>query len=138
MQALLNLKKNLNKDVIGERLKLQVKGSLLFQEYTFEKVSQWIEKSNLTAITIDCDSTIQTVYGNQEGAAKGYNPGKKGAKSYHSLLAFISQMRIVVNNRFRTGSASYTSNGILSFIEQTAAILPAKIKEVFSERTADF
>jgi len=138
VQALLNLKTHLNKDVIGQRLKLLgQKGSLLFQEYTFEKVSQWIEKSNLTAITIDCDSTVQTVYGNQEGAAKGYNPEKKGAKSYHSLLAFISQMRIVVNNRFRTGSA-YTSNGILSFIKQTAAILPATIKEVFFRADSGF
>jgi len=43
VQTLLNLRKNLNKDVLGERLKkFGQQGSVLFQEYTFKKVSQWI------------------------------------------------------------------------------------------------
>ncbi len=37
---------------------------------------------------IDVDSTEKTVYGSQEDAAKGYNPHKRGAVSYHPLLAF--------------------------------------------------
>ncbi|MBZ0199319.1 MAG: hypothetical protein K8H86_05595, partial [Ignavibacteriaceae bacterium] len=63
----------------------------------------------------------QTVYGKQQDADKGYNPVKKGAKSYHPLLAFASELKIVVHNRFRTGSA-YTSNGILSFVKQIVEI----------------
>jgi len=138
VQLLLNLRKHLNKDVIGERLKkFGQQGSVLFQEYTFKKVSQWITESGLTALTIDCDSTVKTVYGNQQGAAKGYNPDKKGAKSYHPLLAFVSELKIVVNNRFRTGSA-YTSNGILSFIKQTSVILPATVTNVFFRADSGF
>ena len=99
VQTVLNLRKNLNKDVIGERLKkFGQQGSVLFQEYTFKKVSQWITESGLTALTIDCDSTVETVYGNQQGAAKGYNPVKKGAKSYHPLLAFVSELKIGKKN----------------------------------------
>src|SRR3989304_3076946 len=127
VQTLLSLSKNLNKDVIGQRMKnLGQRGSVLFQEYTFKKIREWIKKSRLTAIAIDCDSTVETVYGKQQGAAKGYNPDKKGAYSYHPLLAFVSELKIVVNNRFRTGSA-YTSNGIISFIKQTAKILPKEV-----------
>lgn len=138
MQRLLNLSKNLNKDVIAQRIKkLGQSGSIQFQEYTFGKISRWIAESRLKEITIDCDSTVQTVYGNQQGAAKGYNSVKKGAKSYHSLLAFISEIKIVVNNRFRTGSA-YTSNGIVSFIKQTAAIIPEKIEKVFFRADSGF
>lgn len=138
VQRLLNLSKNLNKDVISQRLKnLGQRGSFIFQEYTYGKVKQWIEESALKEITIDCDSTVQTVYGNQQGAAKGYNSVKKGANSYHSLLAFISEIKIVVNNRFRTGSA-YTSNGIVSFIEQTATILPDGIKKIFFRADSGF
>ena len=37
-------------------------------------------------IWIDVDSTVKTVYGKQEGAAKGYNPEKKGAIS--KLVSF--------------------------------------------------
>lgn len=138
VKALLNLNKNLNKDVIGQRLKnLGQHGAVLFQEYTFKKVREWITKSQLTAVTIDCDSTVQTVYGKQQGAAKGYNPDKKGANSYHPLLAFLSELKIVVNNRFRTGSA-YTSNGIVSFIKQTAAILPQQVDKVFFRADSGF
>jgi len=43
--------------------------------------------------TIDCDSTFKTVYGNQKGASKGYNTEKKGAKGYHSLIAFLSELK---------------------------------------------
>ena len=35
---------------------------------------------------LDCDSTAHTLYGNQEGAVKGYNPGHPGKKSYHPLV----------------------------------------------------
>jgi len=138
VQTLLNLSKNINKDVIGQRLKnLGQKGAVLFQEYTFKKIREWIKKSQLTAITIDCDSTVETVYGKQQGAAKGYNPDKKGAYGYHPLLAFVSELKIVVNNRFRTGSA-YTSNGTISFIKQTAKILPKEIGEVFFRADSGF
>lgn len=135
---LLNLRKNLNKDVIGQRLKrIGQKGSILFQEYTFKKVREWVWISKIKEITIDCDSTVHTVYGNQEGASKGYNTEKKGAKSYHSLLAFLSEIKLVINNRFRTGS-SYTSNGILSFVEQTSEILPEQIEGVFFRADSGF
>src|SRR3990172_6607769 len=138
VQTLLSLSKNLNKDVIGQRMKnLGQRGSVLFQEYTFKKIREWIKKSRLTAITIDCDSTVETVYGKQQGAAKGYNPDKKGAYSYHPLLAFVSELKIVVNNRFRTGSA-YTSNGIISLIKQTAKILPKEVSKVFFRADSGF
>ena len=138
VQVLLNLNKNLNKDVIGQRLKkLGQSGSVLCQEYTYKKVREWINQSGLAALTIDGDSTVKTVYGNQQGAAKGYNPDKKGAKSYHPLIAFASELKIVINNRFRTGSA-YTSNGILSFIKQTSEILPKGIRDIFFRADSGF
>jgi hypothetical protein len=36
---------------------------------------------------VDADSSVKTVYGHQQGTAKGYNPHKRGAPSYHPLLA---------------------------------------------------
>ena len=42
--------------------------------------------TGMRVITIDLDSTVTPVYGNQEGADKGYNPKKRGLKSYHPLL----------------------------------------------------
>ncbi len=79
--------------------KLGQRGLLKFQEYKFVKRKEWIRESHLKSLMIDNDSTVQIDYGNQQGEAKGYNPVKKGAKCYHPLLAFISELKLMVNNR---------------------------------------
>ena len=73
---------------------------------------------------IDVDSSVITVYGHQEGAAKGYNPHKRGAPSFHPLLAFLPQTKEILQAWFRTGSA-YTSNGIVEFMKQLLSFMPA-------------
>jgi len=138
IKALLGLSTNLNKDVISVRLKqLGQAGAIRLQEYLFGLTTQWLANSQLESITLDADSMVKTVYGNQQGAAKGFNPNKRGAKSYHPLLAFVSDMKLVVNNWFRTGAA-YTSNGICEFIKQTQALLPSNIKHIFFRADSGF
>jgi len=65
--------------------------------------------------------------GTQEGAAKGYNPKKKGALSYHPQLAFLAGSKEILQAWFRTGSA-YTSNGIVEFVKQLLAHLPNRMR----------
>ncbi len=138
VMALLGLEKNLNKDVFSNRLKtLGQRGAYLLHEFNLGLTKKWLKLSQLTEITFDADSTVTTVYGNQEGAAKGYNNHKKGAKSYHPILVFVSELKLLVNTWFRTGSA-YTSNGICELIKQTAAILPSNIKKVFFRADSGF
>jgi len=138
VMALLGLKKELNKDIISNRLKeLGSRSAYLLHEFTLALSKNWLKISELKEITLDADSTVATVYGNQEGAAKGYNSQKKGAKSYHPLLIFVSELKLVVNTWFRTGSA-YTSNGICEMVKQTAAILPQNIKKVFFRADSGF
>ena len=79
---------------------------------------------------IDCDSTADMVYGHQEGAEKGYNTTKKGALSYHPLLAFCMESKEILQGWFRCGSA-YTSNGVVEFMKQLAAHLPPQLRLVF-------
>jgi hypothetical protein len=138
VKALLGLETGLNKDVISTRLKeLGQSGANLLQEHLFKLTIKFLKKSKLERITLDADSTVKTVYGNQQGAEKGFNPNKRGAKSYHPVLAFISEMKLVVNSWFRCGSA-YTSNGIGEFIKQTKALLPSNIKDVFFRADSGF
>jgi hypothetical protein len=96
-----------------------------------------IAKCGLSRITIDCDSTEGTVFGNQEGAEKGYNPGNKGKRCYHPLICFCSEMKIVINSWFRPGN-TYTANGIVEFMKQTLASLPPKVKKVFFRADSGF
>jgi hypothetical protein len=72
---------------------------------------------------IDYDSTVKGVYGNQQGAAKGFNPTRRGQKSYHPLLAFDASSKEVLHSWWRTGAA-YTGNGAGEFFAETCQRLP--------------
>lgn len=87
-------------------------------------------------LAIDVDSTVKTLYGRQEGAAKGYNPHKKGAFSYHPLLAFCTDTKEILQGWLRDGS-SYTSNGIVEFTKQLLANLP-KTTRIFFRADSGF
>jgi hypothetical protein len=84
----------------------------------------------LPNLWIDGDSTVKTVYGKQEGAQKGFNSHKKGALSYHPLLAFCTETKEILQGWFRCGSA-YTSNGIVEFMKQLVAHLPRGLRVIF-------
>ena len=79
---------------------------------------------------VDVDSTVDTVCGRQEGSAKGYNPKKKGARSYHPQIAFLAETKEILQAWFRTGSA-YTSNGVVEFTKQLLAHLPNRMRIIF-------
>ena len=131
VKRVLNLVNGLNKDVISaEFKKLGQSGAYLLEDMFGFRIKRMLEAQGLTEITLDADSTVKTVYGNQQGAAKGFNPKKRGAKSYHPLIAFVSEIKVIANSWFRPGSA-YTSNGIIEFIKQTACYLPEKSKVFF-------
>ena len=138
VRKLLRLTEGLDDSNIKVRLsKLGQNGANKFLEKSLEFVRKWVNKSGLSRITVDCDSTEYTVYGHQEGAAKGYNPGNKGKLSYHPLLCFYSEMKIILNVWFRTGSAC-TSNGVVEFMKQTLAALPCTVKKIFFRADSGF
>lgn len=68
--------------------------------------------------TMDCDSSVLTRYGEQEGARRGYNPHKPGRASHHPLIAFVSDVKLVANLWLRSGNTS-SSEGFLPFLEDT-------------------
>jgi hypothetical protein len=84
----------------------------------------------LKTLWVDVDSSVKTVCGKQEGVAKGYNPHKKGALSYHPQLAFCTETKEILQGWLRTGSA-YTSNGIVEFMKQLLAQLPDSQRLLF-------
>jgi hypothetical protein len=73
-------------------------------------------------LILDLDSIVETVYGNQSGAAKGTNPHKPGRKSYHPLLAFEGQTRMSLNAVLRSGN-SHSSTAAADFLKQTFDLL---------------
>jgi len=138
VRKLLGLKKGLDDSNIKTRLsKLGQNGANQLLETGLRFAGNWVKKCGLSRITIDCDSTEHTVFGHQQGAAKGYNPKNRGKLSYRPLICFVSEMKIVFNSWFRTGSA-YTSNGIVEFMQQTLAALPNRVKQIFFRADSGF
>ncbi|WP_298128642.1 hypothetical protein [Ferrovum sp.] len=48
--------------------------------------------------------------GEQEGAVRGYNPGRRGRASHHPLLAFVAEARMVANFWLRPGNTHSANN----------------------------
>ena len=65
-------------------------------------------------LTLDMDSHVETVYGNQQRAKAGYNPKKPGRKGFHPLFCFIGETRDFLWGKFRPGNR-YTGQGVAGF-----------------------
>lgn len=138
IMKLLGLTKAFNKDVISTRLKsLGQSGALILHDYFQKTVHDFIAQKKNRFITLDVDSTVQSVCGKQEGTGKGYNSSKKGARSYHNLIGFISEFKLVINSWFRDGTA-YTANGVCEFTKEIHARFPKNIKGVFFRADSGF
>ena len=138
VRTILKLEKSINENAISTVLKnLGEHGARKLQMLILSKNACWLRESQLETITLDADSTVKSVCGNQQGAAKGYNTTKKGAKSYHPLLVFVSEMKLLYHTWFRTGSA-YTANGVVDFLKEVKASLPKNIKKVFFRADSGF
>jgi hypothetical protein len=77
------------------------------------------------SIHLDIDSHVRIVYGTTlEGAVRGYNPQKKGRRSYHPLLAFVGETRDFLWGTFRPGNA--TTHHIVDFGRRCLELLDVK------------
>ena len=104
--------------VYGVHLITKIRKNMMnLHDFVLSFTASQVAHCGLSRITLDCDSGVFPAYGNQQGAEVGYNPHKKGAKSYHPLLCFISKMKLLLNSWLRPGSA-YTSNGICEFMKE--------------------
>ena len=57
-------------------------------EMVMDALYQWMfNQITINGITLDVDSTVMTRCGTQQGAARGYNPAKRGRASHHRATA---------------------------------------------------
>ena len=138
VSRLLKLPKNIDQDTIRRHLTgLGERGARSLHELLLGFTGMQVSHCGLSRLTLDCDSSTFTVYGNQQGAEVGYNSHKKGSKSYHPILCFVTEMKLLVNSWLRPGSA-YTSNGVCEFVKETLAALPQKVEKVFFRADSGF
>lgn len=75
------------------------------------------------AITIDTDTTVNTVYGDQEEACLGYNPKNPGKRSYMPVMSFIAETGECLSGYNRSG-AKMSGKEVAEHIRKFPAILP--------------
>ena len=55
------------------------------------------------SIHISIDTTVETIYGKQQGARKGHNTKHRGKKGYRPVLCFIDETREYLAGKLRRG-----------------------------------
>jgi hypothetical protein len=101
-------------------MRLFARFDMLTNERVQAEVYRWFfgKIQALKQVTLDVDSTVITRNGEQDGAARGYNPNRHGRASHHPLLAFVAEARMVANFWLRPGNA-HSANNVLQFLEST-------------------
>lgn len=86
---------------------------------------------------LDFDSTAKTLYGNQEGVVKGYNPGHKGKKSYHPSICTEAHFHDCLGGELRYGNA-HTADGVEDMLDEVLAMVPPSAREIRVRADAGF
>ena len=84
----------------------------------------------LEVVTIDTDTTVHTLYGQQMGGRKSYNPKNKGKRSYQPMLTFIAETREYVWGELRNGDRP-TGKQIGEHLRRVRAALPPGVKQIY-------
>jgi hypothetical protein len=91
----------------------------------------------LAAVTLDTDTTVHTLFGNQMGGRKSYNPKNKGKKSYQPILTFLAETREYVSGELRNGDRP-TGTQIASHLNSVFAALPPGVKTIQARADSGF
>ena len=88
-------------------------------------------------IHIDIDTTVETVYGNIEGARKGYNPKHRGKKGLRPALAFIAETKEYLSGKLRQGS-TMSGDEVTTLIKSFKPLLPGCVVKVIIRADSEF
>lgn len=90
-----------------------------------------------THVCLDIDTTVETVFGHQQGARKGHNTKNRGKRGYRPVLCFIEESREYLIGKLRKGE-TLGGEETAAFISQIKAQLPACVKQVLIRADSEF
>ena len=88
-------------------------------------------------ICLDIDTTVETVFGHQQGARKGHNKQHRGKKGYRPVLCFIEQTREYLLGKLRKGE-TISGKETAAFIARIKGCLPECVQQVLIRADAEF
>ncbi|MCR4308233.1 MAG: IS1380 family transposase [Candidatus Berkelbacteria bacterium] len=88
-------------------------------------------------IHIDIDTTVETIYGKQQGGRKGHNTKNRGKKGFRPVLGFIEETREYIAGKLRVGE-TMGGEEVGEFIRGFKKYLPGCVKEVILRGDGEF
>ncbi len=88
-------------------------------------------------IHIDIDTTVETIYGNQEGGRKGHNTQHRGKKGFRPVLCFIEETREYFFGKLRRGE-TMGGEEVASLIRGFRKYLPGCVEHVIFRGDGEF
>src|SRR3972149_6737249 len=88
-------------------------------------------------IHIDIDTTVETIYGKQEGGRKGHNTKNRGKKGFRPVLSFIQETREYFVGKLRKGE-TIGGEEVAELIRSFKKYLPGCVKEVILRGDGEF
>jgi hypothetical protein len=88
-------------------------------------------------IHLSVDTTVETIYGHQQGGRKGHNTKHRGKKGYRPVLCFIDETREYLAGKLRKGE-TISGEETAAFISQIKSYLPGCVKEVLLRADGEF
>ena len=92
---------------------------------------------NYYRIHIDIDTTVETLYGDQQGGRKGHNTKHRGKKGYRPVLCFIAETREYLLGKLRKGE-TISGKQTAAFIFRIKANLPGCVQQVLLRADGEF
>jgi hypothetical protein len=91
----------------------------------------------LPTITLDTDTTVHTLFGQQMGARKSYNPKNKGKKSYQPILTFVAETREYLMGELHNGDRP-SGLQIARHLERAMAAVPKRVRRILARADSGF
>ena len=88
-------------------------------------------------IRISVDTTVETVFGNQQGGRKGHNTKYRGKKALRPILCFIDETREYLIGKLRKGH-TVSGKEAAAFIKKIKNHLPGCVQQVLLRADGEF
>jgi Transposase DDE domain group 1 len=118
-------------------LRIQISGQILRVQRAMRQRVWEAAHVELSAVTLDTDTTVHTLFGQQMGGRRSYNPKNRGKKSYQPILTFLAETREYVAGELRNGDRP-TGKQIARHLDEVCASLPSKVKTIYARADSGF
>ena len=118
-------------------LRIQISGQILRVQRTMRQRVWEAARVELSAVTLDTNTTVHTLFGQQMGGRRSYNPKNRGKKSYQPILTFLAETREYVAGELRNGDRP-SGRQIARHLDEVCASLPSQVKTIYARADSGF